>query len=302
MSPVPDPVEPVFVKQWVEALRGSPDPVLRNAGVLIRPHPERLKEWAGIALDGLENVVVRGGNPIDGETKAEYFDSLAHSAAVVGLCTSAFLEAAIVGRPVLTLLLPEFAIHQEGMAHFRYLLTVEGGLLVTAPSIDDHLRQLSAALSASPGSDDRNRRFLKAFVRPTGLDQPATPLFVDCVERLHRAGRREPEALGSAVARGLVARLAVAAQAGFGHWLLMDAVDDARARSGRAGDRVKQQILQKRADYREAKHRKSEEIVRATEEERRAKEWRKWRRGLSARKQVARLKGGVKQLIGARHQ
>jgi hypothetical protein len=42
--------------------------------------------------------------------------------------------------------------------------------------------------------------------------------------------------------------------------------------------------------------------VRATEEERRAKEWRKWRRGLSPRKQVARLKGGVKQLMGARHQ
>jgi hypothetical protein len=129
MSPVPDPVEPVFVKRWVEALRASADPMLQTAGVLVRPHPERTKEWAGVSLDGFDNVVMRGRNPIDAAAKAEYFDSLYHSAAVVGLCTTAFIEAGIVGRPVLTLQLPEYQIHQEGMAHFRYLLDVEGGLL-----------------------------------------------------------------------------------------------------------------------------------------------------------------------------
>ena len=37
--------EPQFVKEWVTALRGSSDPTVRSVGVLIRPHPERLKEW-----------------------------------------------------------------------------------------------------------------------------------------------------------------------------------------------------------------------------------------------------------------
>jgi hypothetical protein len=32
------------------------------------------------------------------------------------------------------------------------------------------------------------------------------------------------------------------------------------------------------------------------------KEWAKWRRSLSARKQLARIKGGLKQLVGSGQQ
>ena len=93
LSPTPDPPEPVLVTRWIEALRASANPALRELGVLVRPHPERLKEWAGIDLGRFENVAFHGGNPIDGRSRDDYFDSLYHSGAVVGLVTSAFLEA-----------------------------------------------------------------------------------------------------------------------------------------------------------------------------------------------------------------
>ena len=303
MSPVPDPVEPFFVKRWVEALRGSGDPVLRNAGLLIRPHPERIKEWSGVSLEGIDNVVVRGRNPIDDLAKDDYFDSMYHSAAVVGVCTSAFIEAGIIGRPVLAILLPEYRLHQE-VAHFRYLLNVEGGLLATSPSLDAHLAQLSAALAAPSGRDEQNRRFLTAFVRPAGLDQPATPVFVERVEQLAREGRRAPDSLPArpSLAHAMVARAAAAANDGPGRWLMMDAIDIARAKSEQEGERYKEEIARTRAKYQEAKRQKHEEAVRNSEDARRTKAWRKWRRGLSARKQVAKLKGELKQLIGARHQ
>jgi hypothetical protein len=111
--------------------------------VLVRPHPERIKEWTGILLDGLENVAVGGRNPIDADAKADYFDSIYYSRAVVGLCTTVFLEAAIIGRPVLTMQLPAYRMHQDGMVHFRYLLNVEGGLLHTAPDVVSHLSHLA---------------------------------------------------------------------------------------------------------------------------------------------------------------
>jgi hypothetical protein len=38
--------------------------------------------------------------------------------------------------------------------------------------------------------------------------------------------------------------------------------------------------------------------ARAKKQEHRTKEWSKWRRGLSARKQIARLKGELKELVG----
>jgi hypothetical protein len=81
----------------------------------------------------------------------------------------------------------------------------------------------------------------------------------------------------------------------------MDSIDISRQESERASREHKEQVLGARAAYREQEQREREAIVRATREERAAKEWRKWRRGLSARKQVARLKASVKRLIEVGH-
>jgi hypothetical protein len=81
----------------------------------------------------------------------------------------------------------------------------------------------------------------------------------------------------------------------------MDAIDIARAISERANRAHKEQVLGARAAYREREQREREALIRTTRQERTAKEWRKWRRGLSARKQVARLKASVKRLIEVGH-
>jgi hypothetical protein len=313
MSPVPSPVEPVFVKQWIEAMRASANPRLRHAGVLVRPHPERVREWDGVSLDGLDNVVVHGRTPIDSDAKADYFDSLYYSGAVVGLCTSAFLEAAIVGRPVLTLLLPAYRIHQDGMAHFRYLLNVGGGLLQTSPDLESHLTQLGDVVGGSRERDERNRRFVTAFVRPRGLDVPATPVFVDAVERLAGEGRHAPDPVLAATttAHSYVASLAAASRKGVLRWLLMDSFDIAEASFERSRDADKQRVLEARADQREHERQARDERVNAKAQLRREKEarrtgqqrakaWRNWRHALSPRKQMARLKGSVKQLLDRR--
>jgi hypothetical protein len=268
MSPVPDPLEPHFVTDWVTALRASDDPLLRDAGILIRPHPERTREWDGIALAGVDNVRIHGGTPIAGDAKADYFDALSHSAAVVGLCTSAFLEAAILGKPVLTLQLPAYRIHQEGMAHFRYLLNVDGGLLDTAADIPSHIRQLGVAMRGDAAIEQRRGRFLKAFVRPYGLDTAATPRFADAVERVARAGRREPLPARMPLSTRMVVRLSVAATEGLGEWLLMDAGDIERVKRDRATDEGRRRRAAERASRRERKQRAREEVIWQAEQER----------------------------------
>ena len=229
LSPTPRPPEPVLVRRWIDALRASADPTLRTLGVLVRPHPERLKEWAGVSLDELENVAFRGKNPIDAESKHDYFDALYYSGAVIGLVTSAFLEAAIVGRPVLTMTLPEYRMHQEEMIHFRYLMEVEGGLLHMAPDFETHFRQLAEAVALGGARDERNRRFLSAFVRPEGLDRPATPAFADALERLHRDGVpvQQPVEWGAWM-RPVVVPMAGWSRVGIGRWLMNDMRADAR--------------------------------------------------------------------------
>jgi len=180
----PDPNEAKFVRQWVESIRGSAHPRLQNAGLVVRPHPERRREWENVVWPDLGPLVITGANPIQASAKADYFDALVYSEAVVGIVTSAFLEAAVVGRPVLTITPPEFRSHQTGMLHFRYLLEIEGGLLKVGTDLDEHVGHLEDTFDGDAAHRVQQQRFLRAFVRPLGLDRAATPRFVEMIESL----------------------------------------------------------------------------------------------------------------------
>ncbi len=185
--------ETVFVEKWIRAVRESEDPAVRDAGILIRPHPSRMDEWRGFNFAQYRDVVFWGSLPVDEKSRGDYFDSLHYSAAVVGLNTSAFLEAGIVGRPVHTVVLPKYSrANQEGTIHFHYLSSVNGGLLHVARSFEEHVAQLAAPLTERVEHDEKSRRFTEGFIRPKGLDVPATPLFVDAIEKLLSKPARPP--------------------------------------------------------------------------------------------------------------
>ncbi len=187
--------ESVFVEKWIRSVRGSNDPVLRGAGILIRPHPGRMDEWVGFDFGTYPDVAFRGQHPIDDESRADYFESMKYSAAVVGLNTSAFLEAAIVGRPVHTVLLPKYSRNnQEGTIHFHYLLDAGGGLLHVARSFQEHTGQLAKALREPIAVDPQSARFVDTFIRPFGRDVAAAPRFADAMEALASGPAPAPRA------------------------------------------------------------------------------------------------------------
>ena len=171
------PPESQFVLRWISHLRGHVRGELGRAGILVRPHPQRTAEWESVELSRFDNVALRGGNPVTPSSRDDYFNALAHSAVVVGLNTSAFLEAAIASRPVLVPLPEEFRDSQEGTIHFHYLTTVGGGLLTVGRTLDEHAAQLVEVLT-HPVPIGVNDQFVEAFIRPNGLDQPATPRVV----------------------------------------------------------------------------------------------------------------------------
>jgi hypothetical protein len=189
-----DITEPEFVRGWIARVRASEDAELRTAGILIRPHPKRGDEWRDVDLTEVDAVAVwppGGRMPVAEQDRQDFYDSIHHSAGVVGVNTSAMIEAGIVGRPVHTLYVPEFSGSQQGTLHFRYLMEAGGGLLRVAHDFDDHLRQLADAVRRRGEAVD-HATFLQAFVRPHGVGVPVTPIFVDAVVRLAHAGRRRP--------------------------------------------------------------------------------------------------------------
>ena len=118
------PHEVGFVRRWLAAVRAHQDPILRSTNVLVRPHPAHAPQWAGVSLAEFGNVVIwppAGAAPLDDERKQDYFDSLFHAACVVGVNTSGFLEAGILGKRTLSVRAAEFPQSQDGTLHFRYL-------------------------------------------------------------------------------------------------------------------------------------------------------------------------------------
>jgi hypothetical protein len=182
-SPFIAPDEVPFVRRWLTALRGA----LGGVGVVVRPHPQNAAQWRDVDLSAYGNAVVwpRRGQMPDGEAdRADYFDSLAHSSAVVGINTSALLEAAVVGRATYTVLAPEFAATQEGTLHFRYLLAENGGVLHVARELAEHLQQVGRTLDRPDLDAARAEAFVERFVRPWGRDVAATPLVAAAIEDL----------------------------------------------------------------------------------------------------------------------
>jgi hypothetical protein len=200
--------EVAFVRRWLASLRGRGS----DAGVIVRPHPRNAAQWAGVSLEDPQAVVwpELGEEPLESESRKNYFDSIYHSAAVVGINTSAQIEGAVVGRPVHTVLADEFRETQQGTLHFQYLKADEFGHLYVGRTLDEHLDQLEVSLSGRE-DDGRNERFLRTFVRPRGLDVAATPLYVETLEELGAQPRHAPEPGPAPLLRRALGPLAAAA-------------------------------------------------------------------------------------------
>jgi hypothetical protein len=177
-----------FIRKWIVALRSAPSPV-HKLGVLVRPHPDRRGEWLSDDLADVPDAVVwphKRPNPVEPEARAGYFDSLFHSAAVVGVNTSAMVEAAIIGRPVLTIRVSDFQQAQEGTLHFQYLRADRGGFVHEAAGLAEHVDQLSAILDDPAAAQRQLEHFVAHFIRPRGLERAALPILVEEVEELAR--------------------------------------------------------------------------------------------------------------------
>jgi len=257
------PPEPELVTRWAAHLRASADPRLRDASILIRPHPSRTGDWDGVDWRRFGNIALFGDNPIEEEARDDYFDSLHHSAVVVGITTSAFIEAAIVDRPVMTIYFDEVKQEHEGSLHFQMLLNFAGGLMTAAATLEEHEAQLAAFIDGPPSELlERQRRFVKAFVRPLGLETAATDIVADRLEEIAAGPSAVKARASSVIGRwGLRALTKVERHPRWRYWLMdeREAVTAARLEEKL---RLREEALARKQKQREEKARRAASRVR----------------------------------------
>jgi hypothetical protein len=198
------PSEVEFVRSWVKAVRSS-DERLRRIGIVVRPHPNADLQWQGVDLPAPNAVVWprTGAHPIAEHARNDFFDTLFHSAAVVGINTTAMIEAAILGKTVLTVLVPDFA--QETTLHFHNLKVENGGFLHVAADLDEHVRQLGSILVEDEAGAEHRRAFVESFVRPAGVGRPAAQVGAAAIEELAEAEIQHTRRPQTVALRGVLA-------------------------------------------------------------------------------------------------
>ncbi len=202
-----------FIEQWIRAVRGTPS--LQRANILIKTHPDVHRDWkeegerlawqtkvGTLRLRKHDRFGVPGVVVVRTPFSATQFlyECFFHSAAVVGLNTSAELEAGIVGRPVLTIAVPDqYADGQQNTLHFRYLLESTGGYVQAAPDLDTHCTQLTRSIAGEYDSE-RIREFIEQFIRPCGPGRPASREIVRALGRLVKRSEKQRTKASQAVA------------------------------------------------------------------------------------------------------
>jgi hypothetical protein len=200
-----------FVREWIEGLRASSDPRLRDLAVLVRPHPFNPEAWTSADLSALGPAAIYPRaryTPAAEEARATLFDSLYYCEAVVGINTSAMIEAAILRKPVFSILSPTFAGTQDGTLHFRYLRPENGGFVRVASSVAEHVDQLGTVLRDPAAVRGEIERFVGSFLRPHGTETACTPVLADAIERVAAQAPAAEPAAGSRLLRAALFPLA----------------------------------------------------------------------------------------------
>jgi len=192
-----------FARRWIAALRTSNDAQVREAFVIIRPHPGNTEPWQHVDL-GDPHAVVHPTSYATGvlmsDADIETFRySLLASSAVIGINTSAMIEAAVLRRPVFSVRDPAFAHSQQQTLHFAYLSTVAGGFTVVADGLAEHVRQLERLFAEGEPDLRHSDAFVARFVRPLGMTTDANTHLCDALERV-AAARRTSRASADAMA------------------------------------------------------------------------------------------------------
>jgi hypothetical protein len=175
-----------FVQEFVQALAAEPS--TQGVQVLMRPHPLNAKVWEDFERENVRIWPREGQWPDSLDSRQEYYETLRHSVAVMGVNTSAFLDAAVMDKPCVTAVTKQYRGTQSGRGHFAHL--VQGDFIEMAQSLESAAVVIGGIVAGADAKAAQRRAFVESFLRPHGLQHNASQVFAQAVK--HIAEREAP--------------------------------------------------------------------------------------------------------------
>lgn len=156
------------VRKVARSLQEEPLPELKSLQVVVRPHPANAEIFQKIKKD--YEVIVwpkHGELPESKESAQKFYNLVQHSVAVMGVNTSAMVDAVIMGKKVYCLLLDEYRKTQQDALHFKTLR--DSGAFTIISDIPYIREALIRDLKNPASSHEFNADFIKRYIRPKGV-------------------------------------------------------------------------------------------------------------------------------------
>ena len=154
-----------------------------NVSVVLRPHPLNAQIWDDFSAPNLVVSPKGGVWPNALAAKQDLFDVLFHAKAVVGVNTSAMIEAAIMDKPCITIMADEYAHSQAESGHFQHLLQAD--FLEVAGNFEEANAIIQQILNGTDQKAIQRRNFVQNFIRPRGMERSAGELVATLIEDIH---------------------------------------------------------------------------------------------------------------------
>jgi hypothetical protein len=170
-----------LVAELGEALSNSSLPHLKEMQILVRPHPANAEIYQSVTT---ENIVVwpkEGSLPYSMSTLQDFYNTLKHSVATVGINTSGMIDAIINDIPGIAFVTDKYQETQQQAVHFKHLSQAKA--LEEVMTVEECLQAISAIYRGEDLRKDARKHFIHSYIRPCGLETGAGKISALAVDR-----------------------------------------------------------------------------------------------------------------------
>jgi len=171
-----------IVERLRSALDDSKNEKLKNAQIVVRPHPANPIFLQQLNIKGVWVFPKSGALPDSKETLQQSYDMYYHSIATVGIFTSAMMEALIIGKPLTVLIEPKYKKTQTDTEHFQDF--IKSRAVVQSNNFDECIKFFESTLKNNFLDPEIKKEFILEYVRPKGIEISAGENSIREIEKL----------------------------------------------------------------------------------------------------------------------